>query len=158
VPIPEGYHTVTPWIVTRDTARLLDFLADAFDAVEIARVSNEDGSIGHAESRIGDSVVMMFDAKPEWPDTPAFLRLYVDDGDAVYERAIAAGGSPVTAMTEMFWGDRVGRVRDPLGNVWWIQCQIAALTAEEIERRAGQPEFLEAMAYVQGAEIVRPIN
>lgn len=154
--VPPGYHAVTSWIISHDTRRLLDFVAAAFGAIEIARVENEDGTIGHAEFRIGDSVVMGFDAKPEWPDTPAFLRLYVADGDAVYQRALDAGASSVTEVTELFWGDRVGRVRDPLGNVWWIQSRVADLDPAEIERRASQPEFIEAMRYVQDAEIVRP--
>ena len=83
-PAPEGYHTVTPWIISRDTSQLLDFVREVFGAEEIARIHNEDGTIGHAEFRIGDSVVMAFDAKEEWPDTPSFIRLYVEDGDAVY--------------------------------------------------------------------------
>ncbi len=157
-PVPDGYGTVTPWIISRDTARLLDFVAEVFDATELARVPNDDGTIGHAEVRIGDSVVMMFDARPEWPDTPAFLRLYVEDGDAVFRRALAAGASPVTRMTELFWGDRVGRVRDPLGNVWWIQQRVAELTPEEIAQRAADPELVEAMRYVQSAELVEPIR
>ena len=78
------------------------------------------------------------------------------DGDAVYQRALDAGASSVTDMTEMFWGDRVGRVRDPLGNVWWIQSRVADLDPAEMERRAGQPEFIDAMRYVQDAEIVPP--
>lgn len=157
-PAPEGYGTVTPWVISRDTARLLDFVTQAFDATELARVPNDDGTIGHAEARIGDSVVMMFDARPDWPDTPthAYLRLYVADGDATFRRAIAAGATAVTEMTEMFWGDRTGRVRDPLGNVWWIQEAGPELTPEEIAERATRPEFVEAMRYVQGAEIVLP--
>ena len=78
-PVPEGYGTVTPFISVKGAAQLLDFLRDAFDAEEIARVQSEDGLIGHAETRIGDSIVMMFDAKEEWPDTPSLLRLYVED-------------------------------------------------------------------------------
>jgi hypothetical protein len=85
--VPEGYATVTPWIISRDTGKLIDFMSAAFGAVEIARVVDEKGVIGHAEVRIGDSVVMGFDARPDWPDTPAFLRLYVGDCDAVYEQA-----------------------------------------------------------------------
>lgn len=80
-PIPEGYHTVTPWLITSDTAKLIDFLTAAFDAKELGRFVSPDGSIGHAEARIGDSVVMMFDAKPDWPPTPGFLRFYVPDAD-----------------------------------------------------------------------------
>ena len=153
-PIPDGYTAVTPWVISRDTARLITFVKQAFDADEIARVPNEDGTIGHAEVRIGDSIVMMFDARPEWSDTPAFLRLYVADGDAVFQRALDAGATAVTMMTEMFWGDRVGRVRDPLGNVWWIQTRVDELAPEEMERRMGEPKFVEAMRYVQSAEIV----
>ena len=110
---------------------------------------NEDGSIGHAEIRIGDSVVMMFDGRANWPDLPAFLRLYVVNGDAVFARAIDAGAEPVTEMTELAWGDRVGRVRDPQGNVWWIQERIAELEPDEIGRRMAEPRFIEAMRYVQ---------
>ena len=94
--VPEGYHSVTPFVIVKGAARFLDFMADAFDAKEIGRVIGADGAIGHAETRIGDSVVMTFDAKEDWPATPAFLRLYVDDVDAVYERALAAGATSVT--------------------------------------------------------------
>ena len=152
----DGYTTVTPWIISKDTARLLDFVARAFDATELARVPNDDGTIGHAEARIGDAVVMMFDARPDWPDTPAFLRLYVGDGDATFRQALDAGASEVTRMTEMFWGDLTGRVRDPFGNVWWIQQRLAEHTPEEMAERAARPEFVEAMLYVQGAQIVEP--
>ena len=146
--IPEGYCTVTPWIVSKNTAGLIEFVTNAFDAIEIARIEH-DNAIGHAEVRIGDSVVMMFDVPGDWPETPAFLRLYVADGDAVFGKALDAGASVVTEMTEMFWGDRVGRVRDPLGNIWWIQQRGDDLDPHEIERRAGQPEFTAAMEYVQ---------
>jgi len=82
-PVPEGYRTVTPWIISRDTAQPLDFVKEAFGAEEIARIHNEDGSIGHAEFRIVDSIVMAFDAQEGWPERPGFLHLYVEDGDAV---------------------------------------------------------------------------
>jgi PhnB protein len=152
-PIPPGYNAVSPWVITADTARMLEFLVEAFEAVELGRVESEDGSIGHAEARIGDSIVLLFDKRPDWRETPAFVRLYVADGDAVFTRAIAAGATAVTEMTELFWGDRVGRVRDPLGNLWWIQTRVADLSPEEMMRRAALPEFVEAMAYVQSAEV-----
>jgi PhnB protein len=143
---PEGYQTVTPWIVSRDTAQLLDFLAAAFDAQEIARVYNPDGiTIGHAEVRIGDAVVMMFDSADGWPDTPAFLRLYVEDSDAVYRRALEAGAVSVTEPTDLFFGDLVGRVCDPLGNVWWIQTHIEDVPLEELGQRAHEQSALDAM-------------
>jgi PhnB protein len=151
--VPEGYFTVTPWIVSRDTARLLDFVARAFGAEELGRVVLDHGAIGHAEFRIGDSIVMAFDARPEWPDTPALLRLYVEGGDAVHRQAVDAGATSVTEMTELAFGDRVGRVRDPLGNLWWIQSRIEDLDPEEMARRASQPQYVDAMNYVMSAEL-----
>ncbi|MFF8937891.1 VOC family protein [Streptomyces paradoxus] len=151
-PIPDGYHTVTPWIISRDTAGLIDYMKEAFDAEEIARVVGEDGRIGHAEVRIGDSIVMPFDAPPDWPPTPAFLRLYVEDADAAHRRAVAAGGTSVTEVTHLFFGDRIGRVRDPLGNLWWLQTRVEEVSPEEMERRLHDPKWTEAMAYVQGAD------
>ena len=148
-PVPEGYHTVTTWIISRDTAQLLDFVREAFGAEEIARVHNKDGTIGHAEFRIGDSVVMAFDAKEEWPDTPSFFRLYFEDGDAVYRRALEAGATSVTEMTELFFGDRVGRVRDPQGNLWWIQTRLEDVDPEEMARRARERTYIDVMQQVQ---------
>ncbi|GAA3258137.1 VOC family protein [Nonomuraea helvata] len=150
--IPEGYTTVTPWIIGQDTARLIDYLQKAFDAVELARVLDDEGRIGHAEVRIGDAVVMMFDGASHWPPTPAFLRLYVPDADATHRRAVEAGGTSVTDVTHLFWGDRVGRVRDPFGNLWWIQSRVEEVSPEEMERRMGDPAFTKAMEYVQSAD------
>ena len=147
--IPEGYTTVTPWIISRDTAGLLDFVRRAFDAVELDRQVGEDGAIGHAEFRIGNAVVMGFDAKPGWPDTPAFLRLYVADADETVRRALAAGASLVTEVTPLFWGDRVGRVRDPFGNLWWVQARVESVDEAEMGRRLSDPVWLDRMAYVQ---------
>jgi len=149
--VPEGYSSVSPWVITRDTGALIDFATAAFEAVEIARLADEHGVIGHAEFRIGDTVVLAFDAKPDWPDTPAFLRVYVNDGDATFARAIDAGATAVTEMTHLFWGDRVGRVRDPLGNLWWIQARVEEVDDAEMNRRVSDPVWLERMAYVQGA-------
>jgi PhnB protein len=147
--IPEGYSTVTPWVISPDTARLIDFTRDAFGAEELARLPGADGGIGHAEVRIGDSVVMMFDSRPGWPVTPAFLRLYVADADATYKRALAAGATRVTEVTELFFGDRVGRVRDPLGNIWWIQAHVEDVDPAELTRRPREPSAAEALRYVE---------
>lgn len=155
-PVPEGYQAVMPWLISGDTARLIDFLVGAFDGKELARLHNEDGSVSHAEVRVGGSVLLMFDARPHWPETPAFLRLYVDDADAAFARALHAGATPVTEVTYLAFGDRVGRVRDPLGNVWWIQERMEELDLEEMKRRAQQPEYIDAMRYVQSAELVQP--
>lgn len=147
-PIPEGYGTVTPWVVTSDTRRLLEFIKQAFDAEELGRVAVEGGAIGHAEARVGDSIVMMFDSPFPVP-TPGLLRLYVADANAVFGRAVAAGATVVTRLTELAWGDRVGRVRDPLGNLWWIQERVEEPTPEEVARRFQDPKYAEAMQYVQ---------
>ena len=149
---PEGYYTVTPFVIAKSAASFLEFMAAAFDAEEIARVVGPDGVIGHAETRIGDSIVMTFDAKPGWPETPAFLRLYVEDCKANYDQALAAGASSVTRPTDMPWGDRVARVRDPLGNLWWLMTRLESLSPEEMEARYAEPKYIEAMEYVQNAE------
>jgi PhnB protein len=146
---PPGYGTVTPWIISRDTARLIEFTKDAFGARELGRVSGPDGRIGHAEIQIADSVVMMFDAWDGWPDTPAFLRLYVADADDVYQRALTAGAVPVTTVTGLFFGDRVGRVRDPLGNIWWLQAHVEDVAPAELARRPADPAAAEALRYVE---------
>ena len=147
--VPPGYGTVTPWLISADTARLIEFAEQAFGAVELARVPGPDGRIGHAEVRIGDSVVMMFDAPEGWPGTPGFARLYVGDGDGVYQRALDAGATSVTVMTDLFFGDRVGRVRDPLGNIWWIQQHVEDVDPAELARRPQDPVAAEALRYVE---------
>lgn len=146
---PPGYGTVTPWIISAGTPGLIEFAKAAFDAEELGRVPRPDGSIGHAEVRIGDSVVMMFDALAGWPATPAYLRLYVADADVAYRRALDAGATAVTEVTSLFFGDRVGRVRDPLGNIWWIQQHVEDVDPEEMGRRAQDPAALEALRYVE---------
>jgi PhnB protein len=151
--IPEGYHSVTPWMIGSDTAGLIDFLVAAFGAEELGRMAGVNGLIGHAEVRIGDSVVMMFD-KPDWPPTPAFLRLYVDDIHATVARAVEAGARGVTEPTHLFWGDLVGRLADPFGNLYWVQTRIETVSDEEIARRMSDPTFTAAMEYVQGALLV----
>jgi uncharacterized glyoxalase superfamily protein PhnB len=151
--VPDGYTTVTPWIIGHDTAGLLDFLKRAFGAEELGRVVGEDGKIGHAEVRIGDAVVMAFDSPDDWEATPAFLRLYVADSEETQRRAIEAGANEVTRQTVLFFGDRVGRVRDPFGNLWWIQTRLENLDEAEMTRRAQLPEHIEAMNYVQGAKL-----
>jgi len=146
---PPGYATVTPWIISRDTARLIAFTKDAFGAEELGRMPGPGGSIGHAEVRIGDSVVMMFDARDGWPDTPAFLRLYVADAAETCARALAAGASLITSVTPLFFGDQVGRVRDPLGNLWWLQAHVEDVDPAELMTRPQDPAAAEALRYVE---------
>jgi PhnB protein len=149
--IPDGYGTVTPWLISQDSAALIRFLEAAFDAEEVAgsRMHNPDGSIVHVEVRIGSSIVMLFDSYEGWPETPGFFRLYLEDADATYQQALSAGATSVTEVTELFWGDRVGRVRDPLGNIWWLQSHATDVPMEQMQKRMDDPEMVEAMRYVQ---------
>jgi uncharacterized glyoxalase superfamily protein PhnB/uncharacterized damage-inducible protein DinB len=146
---PAGYQAVTPWIASRDSRVVLDFVHAAFGATSAAEpVLNEDGSVGHAEVRLGDATIMLFDTQPEWRETIALLRLYVDDAAMAVERAVAAGATLVTRPAELFFGDIVARVRDPQGHIWWLQ-QRCDVPAEQLAARARDPRFVEAMLYVR---------
>lgn len=149
--IPEGYTTVTPWIISADTPQLLDFIAAAFDGVELSRMANEDGRIGHAEIRIGDAVVMAFDAPAGLDPMPAFIRLYVPDARKGFAKALEAGATEVTKPTLLAFGDRVARIRDPLGNIWWLQQRVEEVSETEMQQRWGDPRWSEPMAYVQNS-------
>ena len=135
-PIPEGYHTVTPYLVVDDVDRLIDFLRAAFDAVEKERVPGKDGRTGHAEVILGDSYVMMGRAQPEFPATPCMLYVYVPDTDATYARALAAGATSLQEPADMFYGDRNATVKDPTGITWGIATRQENLTPEELAERA----------------------
>ncbi|WP_308798150.1 VOC family protein [Agromyces silvae] len=121
VAIPEGSNTVNPFIMADRAAELIEFLVAVLDAADVpeARTLDTDGLILHAELKVGDSLLTIADRKPDWPFTPAFTRVYVDDVDAVLARAEANGGRIVTKPTE-FFGDVLGRFQDPSGNLWWI--------------------------------------
>lgn len=117
--IPEGYHTVTPYLVVPDVAGLIDFLSRAFDGKEIERMLAPNGSIMHAEVRIGDSVVMMGEVREGNPTIPAIHYLYLEDCDAVYQRALVAGASSMQEPRDEFYGDRTAVVKDASGCQWW---------------------------------------
>ncbi|HVX11809.1 MAG TPA: VOC family protein [Pirellulales bacterium] len=135
-PVPAGYHTVTPYLVVRGVDRLIDFLKQAFGAVEIHRMSRPDGSVGHAEMKIGDSPIMMGEPMGDQPPMPAVLYVYLDDMDTVYCRALDAGATSISEPADQFYGDRHGGVKDPCGNLWWIATHIEDVSPEEIARRA----------------------
>jgi PhnB protein len=135
--IPAGYHVVTSSLILKDAARALEFYARAFGAEQRMRLSTPDGKVAHAELQIGDSIVMVSEAIRE-PATSANLYLYVPDVDAVIARAGAAGGQITMPPTDMFWGDRFGRVTDPFGVRWDIATHKEDVTPEEISRRAAQ--------------------
>lgn len=148
-PRPPGYSSVTPWIIVVGAADFLDFLSSAFDAQEQGRVANPDGTIGHAETRIGDAVVMVLDRQQDWPATPQFLRLYVDDATASWERAVEAGCRTVTPLTSLAHGEVLGRLVDPWDNLWWIQQHVEDVAFEDLLARMAEPATMETMTMVQ---------
>lgn len=146
---PTGYTTVAPWIVSDDTGALLDFITAAFDGIEISRVPLEDGSIGHGEIRIGDTVVLAFDRRDGWPVMPSLLRVWVPDADAAFAAAIGAGARVVTELADSAFGQRGGRVRDPFGNVWWVTAQIEDVPEDVMWRRLEEPGYADGMRIAQ---------
>lgn len=134
-PIPEGYHVVSPYLIVAGVPRLIDFLEGAFDAKEITRLAGPDGIIMHAQVRIGDSVVMLGEARGEWPPMPGSLYFYVIDTDATYRRALQAGGTSIMEPSDQFYGDRNAGVKDPSGNIWWIATRKEDLSDDEIAGR-----------------------
>ena len=118
--IPEGFHTLTPYLICPGVERLARFLKDAFAAEETFRMARENGTIAHASVRIQDSMVEMAEPAGDWKAMPASLHLYVEDADAAYLRAIQAGGQPLYEPRDMEYGDREGGVKDPSGNHWYV--------------------------------------
>jgi len=134
-PVPERYHSVTPYLVVEGVPKLLEFLRKTFNSTELERVPRPDGTISHAEVRIGDSVVMMGEANAQSKPMPTMLYVYVEDVDAVYKRALQAGAKPVRELKDEFYGDRAGGVADPVGNQWWIATHKEDVSSEELRRR-----------------------
>lgn len=151
VQVPPRYARVDPWVISRDTDAEVSFLTSVLGAVETpgSRMLDADGDIGHVEVELGGSVVMLFDAKPGWPSTPAHLRVYVDDVTVTVERAVAAGARVVTRPTALAFGERVARVRDPQGHLWWLHERVEDVPPEELAGRFADPAAQEAMGYVQ---------
>jgi PhnB protein len=143
-PVPEGYHVVTPYLICKGAAAAIDYYTKVFGATELMRHPAPDGKIGHAEIKIGDSVIMLADEYPEMkflsPKTiggsAVGLMLYVPDADAVFERAIAAGATERQAMEDKFYGDRSGSLVDPFGHMWTVSTHKEDVSPEEMERRA----------------------
>ena len=134
-PIPDGYSSVTPYLAVRGANELVTFLESAFGGTLRGDVMREpNGDIGHAEMKIGDSVVMIGEA----PDEPAqaMLHLYVEDCDSTYKQALEAGGGSISEPTDQFYGDRTAGVRDPSGNQWYISTHVEDVSPDEMQRRA----------------------
>lgn len=151
VRVPPRYARVNAWVISRDTDAEVRFLTSVFGAVETpdSRMLDPEGDIGHVEVELGDTVIMLFDAKPESRPTPAHLRVYVDDVDATVDRAVSAGARVVTDPTLLPFGESVARVRDPQGHLWWLHEWIEDVSPDEMMSRFADPVAQEAMAYVQ---------
>jgi PhnB protein len=143
-PIPEGYHSITPYLIVKGAAKAIDFYKAAFGATELFRMAQPDGRVGHAEIRIGDSVVMLADEHPDMGarspqtigGTPLSLLLYVPDVDAVVARAVAAGAQLTRPVADQFYGDRSGILTDPFGHSWFVSTHVEDVPPDELERRA----------------------
>ncbi|MGE5804299.1 MAG: VOC family protein [Ignavibacteria bacterium] len=131
--IPEGYHTVTPYLIVKNAADFLIFLKKAFNAKEQGIHKNTDGTIMHAATQIGDSFIMLSEATEKYPAMPAMIYLYVKDTDEFYDKAIKAGAVSDMEPQDMFWGDRNAGVRDQFGNYWSIATHIKDISPEEME-------------------------
>ncbi|NNC11616.1 VOC family protein [Planctomonas sp. JC2975] len=146
---PAGYTSVAPWIVTDDTGAFLDFVAQVFDGVELARVATEDGAIGHAEIQVDDTVLLAFDRRPEWPVMPSLLRVWVPDADAAFAKAVAGGATVVTGLSNSAFGQRGGRIKDPFGNIWWVVSQVEDVPEDLMWQRLKDPAYAEQMRVTQ---------
>ncbi|HEX3952333.1 MAG TPA: VOC family protein [Stellaceae bacterium] len=143
-PIPDGYPALTPYLIVADGVGALAFYAKVFGATERLRLTRPDGKLGHAEMTVGGCVIMLADEYPSmgakapaaFGGSPVSLHLYVEDVDAVFARAIAAGATEIRAVSNQFYGDRSGAVKDPFGHTWHIATHIEDVPPDELDRRA----------------------
>jgi len=150
--IPPGFHTVTPSLIVRNGAQAIDFYKKALGAEERMRMLGPDGTVSHAEIKIGDSIIFVTDESPAMGTkspqtlggTASNLYLYVEDVDSAFKRAVEAGGKATMPVTDMFWGDRFGQFVDPYGHSWGLSTHVEDVSEEETERRA--VDFYKQMA------------
>lgn len=143
-PVPEGYHTASPYLAVEDAARAIDFYTRAFGAKEVVRMDAPGGTIGHAELEVGDSRIMLSDPFPqsstrppkELGGTSSSVFLYVEDVDALVKQAVDAGATVTMEVADQFWGDRFGTITDPFGHVWSIATHVEDVPPEEMAKRA----------------------
>ena len=142
-PIPQGFHTATPYLTMNDSARAIDFYKRAFGAQEIMRMAGPDGKVGHAEIKIGDSVIMLGDEMPGMGNrspkslggTTGSVMLYVENVDTVFQQAASAGAEVEMPVADMFWGDRYGRLKDPFGHTWAVATHKEDVAPAEMQKR-----------------------
>jgi len=145
-PVPAGYHTLTPYLIVRGGANALEFYKKAFGAEELYRLDMGGGKLGHAEMKIGDSIVMLADEQPEmgfkspqsYGGTPVSLLVYVENCDASLQQAVSAGAKVTRPLADQFYGDRSGTVVDPFGHMWTLATHKEDLTPEELQKRAAE--------------------
>jgi PhnB protein len=142
-PIPEGHHTVTPYLAIKNAVKALEFYKKAFDATEVYKLVMPDGRLGHGEIRLGDSIIMLADEFPEFggkaPDTlggtAVNIHLYVEDVDSFFTKAVAAGAIERKAVKDQFYGDRSGQLEDPFGHLWWVATHKEDIAPDEMQKR-----------------------
>jgi len=142
-PIPDGYHSLTPYLVVEDAPAAIEFYKKAFGAEECVRMAGPDGKVAHAEIKIGDSMLMLSEANPQYGarspkslgGTPASILVYVEDVDAAFDRAVKAGAKVEMPVQDMFWGDRYGKLTDPFGHSWQMATHKEDVAPEEMGRR-----------------------
>jgi PhnB protein len=154
--IPTGYHSITPYLVLNEASRAIEFYKQAFDAKEISRMGGPAGKIGHAELKIGDSMIMLSDEMPGGGNrspqslggSPVSMFLYVENVDSVFDRAVKAGAKADMPPQDMFWGDRFGKLTDPFGHQWALATHIEDVAPAEMDKRA--QAFMAQMAQSAG--------
>lgn len=150
-PIPDGYHTLTPFLTCRDAAKAIDFYKKAFGATERGVMKGLDGKVMHAELQIGDSIIMLSDEYPEMGSvspqaiggSAMGLHIYIDGVDAAFDRAVKAGAQVEMPVMDMFWGDRYGKLKDPFGHKWSVATHTADLSMDEMKK--GMDEAMSKM-------------
>ena len=143
-PIPEGYHSVTPYLIIKGAAAAIDYYKNVFGATELFRMAGPDGKVGHAEIKIGDSPIMLADEHPTMGHvgpqtlggTSVGIMIYVEDVDTMFNAAIAAGGQQIKPLENQFYGDRSGTLKDPFGHMWTVATHVEDVAPEEMEKRA----------------------
>ncbi len=139
-PIPDGYHTVTPYLTVEDPGAVIEFLKKAFDAQETFAMRDHNGKIQHAEVKVGNSMLMLGAAHDQWKSRPGNFYVYVEDCDAGYHKALAAGGKSLSEPQTQFYGDRHGGVTDAQGNNWWVATHVEDVSSADLELRAKEQQ------------------
>ncbi len=142
--VPDGYHTITPYLTVPDAEGMLRFLQEVFGATVVDRHNRPDGTLKHGELQLGDSKVMIGQATQQFTPRPQTLYVYLPDVDTIYQRAISSGGKSLTLVADQYYGDRSGGFEDPAGNWWWVATHIEDVAPDEMQRRAAAQEELQA--------------